>query len=114
MKRYLTAMLFCLPFTCLAEQPPPPLEPLPTDAAPPQPTGTNEAQELEPEVTIIKRGKDVIQEYRLNGQLYMIKIVPEIGLPYYLVDRDGDGELESRYNKLEPDILVPSWMIYRW
>ena len=50
----------------------------------------------------------------MNGQLYMIKVVPQVGFPYYLVDRDGDGELESRYNKLEPDILVPSWMIYRW
>ena len=114
MKRYLTALLLSLPLTCMSEQPPPPLEPLPADEAPPVPSGTNEAGELEPEVTIIKRGTDVIQEYRMNGQLYMIKIVPQIGLPYYLVDRDGDGQLESRYNKLEPDILVPSWMIYRW
>ena len=114
MKRYLFALLLTLPLTCMAEQPPPPLEPLPADDAPPIPSGTGEAEELEPEVTIIKRGTDVIQEYRMNGQLYMIKVVPQVGFPYYLIDRDGDGELESRYNKLEPDILVPSWMIYRW
>lgn len=114
MKRYLFALLLVLPLACGAEQPPPPLEPLPEGDAPPIPSGTQEAEELEPEVTIIKRGKDVVQEYRMNGQLYMIKIVPQVGLPYYLVDRDGDGQLESRYNRLEPDILVPSWMIYRW
>ena len=44
----------------------------------------------------------------------MVKIVPRVGFPYYLVDRDGDGRLESRYNKLEPEIVVPTWMIYRW
>jgi hypothetical protein len=114
MKRYLTALLLSLPLACLAELPPPPVAPQPAEAVPPSPSGTAEAQELEPEVTIIKRGTDVIQEYRLNGQLYMVKIVPQFGFPYYLVDRDGDGQLESRYNRLEPDILVPSWMIYRW
>ena len=114
MRHYLTALLLSLPFACLAEVPPPPIAPLPADEAPPVPSGTGEADELEPQVTIIKRGRDVIQEYRLNGQLYMVKIVPQYGYPYYLVDRDGDGQLESRYNRLEPDILVPSWMIYRW
>ena len=114
MKRYLTALLLCLPLVCLAELPPPPVAPMPAEATPPPPSGTTEAEDLEPEVTIIKRGRDVIQEYRLNGQLYMVKIVPQFGFPYYLVDRDGDGQLESRYNRLEPDILVPSWMIYRW
>ena len=114
MRRYLTALLLSLPLTCLAELPPPPIEPLQADESPPVPSGTGVAEELEPEVTIIKRGPDVIQEYRLNGQLYMVKIVPQYGFPYYLVDRDGDGQLESRYNRLEPDILVPSWMIYRW
>ena len=113
MKRYLFVLLLAMPLACVGEQPPP-LEPLPDDESLPIPSGTDEAEELEPDITIIKRGTDVIQEYRMNGQLYMIKVVPQVGFPYYLVDRDGDGELESRYNRLEPDILVPSWMIYRW
>ncbi|MEN8106704.1 MAG: DUF2782 domain-containing protein [Pseudomonadota bacterium] len=111
--RILLALLLTVPLTGLAEQPPE-LQPLPDAPLPPPPTPTGEEEELEPEVTIIKRGKDVIHEYRINGQLYMVKIVPGYGFPYYLIDRDGDGQLESRYNKLEPDILVPSWMIYRW
>jgi hypothetical protein len=44
----------------------------------------------------------------------MVKIEPRNGPPYYLIDKDGDGSLESRYNKLEPALLVPSWMIFRW
>jgi len=80
----------------------------------PAPTGTDTAEELEPEVSIIKRTDETIHEYRVNGELYMVKIEPRTGPPYYLIDKDGDGSLESRYNKLEPALLVPSWMIFRW
>jgi len=71
-------------------------------------------QAMEPKVTIHEDDRGVIEEYRLNGALYMIKITPEIGKPYFLVDADGDGELESRRNELDPDVMIPSWMIFRW
>ena len=71
-------------------------------------------EEMEPEVRIIKKDSATIEEYRMNGELYMVKITPGIGLPYYLIDADGDGKLESRYNKLDPGIMVPQWMIHRW
>jgi hypothetical protein len=90
---------------------PPALEPL----APPALPQTGPAgEEMEPEVKIIKRDNATIEEYRMNGVLYMVKIVPGIGLPYYLIDGDGDGYLESRHDNLEPGIMVPQWMIYRW
>ncbi len=64
---------------------------------------------------IIKGDKDeVISEFRINGQLYMIRITPKKGLPYYLVDGDGDGNLETRWNDLAPDLLIPSWVLLRW
>ncbi|MDH3526649.1 MAG: DUF2782 domain-containing protein [Gammaproteobacteria bacterium] len=106
----LLALMLCIPLALPAADPV--LEPLPDTSAPP--TGLSEADELEPEVTIIKRDKETIHEYRVNGQLYMVKIEPRNGPPYYLIDKDGDGSLESRYNKLEPALLVPSWMIFRW
>ena len=63
----------------------------------------------------IKEGKDeVISEFRINGQLYMIRITPKKGKPYYLVDSDGDGNLETRWNELAPDILIPAWVLLRW
>ena len=110
MKIMLLALMLCIPLALPAADPV--LEPLPDTSAPP--TGLSEADELEPEVTIIKRDKETIHEYRVNGQLYMVKIEPRNGPPYYLIDKDGDGSLESRYNKLEPALLVPSWMIFRW
>lgn len=110
-------MLLCLavraeyPQEPVPDAPPPP--PLP-DASPPPPSGLSEEEELQPEVKITKRGEDIIYEYRINNQLYMVKIVPRLGYPYYLVDQDGDGSLESRYSNLEPNLLVPRWIIYRW
>jgi len=93
--------------------PPPPPMPQP-DAVPPPPSGVGEEEELQPEVKITKRGEDIIYEYRVNNQLYMVKIVPRIGYPYYLVDQDGDGSLETRYSNLEPNLIVPRWILYRW
>ena len=69
---------------------------------------------LEPTVTIIQGDQDTFQEFRLNGQLYMIKIVPRHGPPYFLVDTDGDGSLEARRSGLDPDFLIPQWTLFRW
>lgn len=78
---------------------------------PPVPSGTDE---MEPEVTIKRRGEERVEEYRVNGQLYMVKITPAKGLPYYLMDTDGDGSLDSRRGDLDPMLLVPHWTIFRW
>ncbi len=65
-------------------------------------------------VVIQNRNRKVINEYRINGKLYMIRITPEKGTPYYLVDADGDGNLETRTNELAPSFLIPSWVIFSW
>lgn len=70
---------------------------------------------FEPEVTITQRGDDTVEEFRAHGQLYMIKVKPKRGAPYYLVDMDGDGTLESRRGDLgESDVVVPQWILFRW
>lgn len=88
----------------LAEPQPPP--PIPADAVP--------DEELEPEVTIIQRGEVTIQEYRVNGRLYAVQIIPKAGRPYYLVDTDGDGDLESKRFELDSGLLIPGWVIMSW
>ncbi len=72
--------------------------------------------ELSPsgQVTIKGDKDEVISEFRINGKLYMIRITPNKGVPYYLVDADGDGDLETRWNELAPDLLIPSWVLLRW
>ncbi len=73
-----------------------------------------EAAIEEPEVTIIQREHDTIEEYRIQGRLYMIRVVPRRGVPYYLVDTDGDGHLETRRNEMTEDLLIPNWTLFRW
>lgn len=71
-------------------------------------------QESSGEVKIKGRTDEVISEFRINGQLYMIRITPNKGVPYYLVDSDGDGKLETRWNELAPELLIPAWVLHRW
>ena len=70
--------------------------------------------ELEPEVTITQHEDEMIEEYRINNQLYMIKVVPKKGYAYYLVDTNGDGRLDTRKNDLVGDVLIPQWTLLRW
>ncbi|MCX8086047.1 MAG: DUF2782 domain-containing protein [Rhodocyclaceae bacterium] len=93
----------------VSAQTPPKLEPLPEP--PPPPPGFIDAPE-EPQVTIRKRGEDRVEEYRLNGKLYMIKVTPAHGTPYYLVDPKGDGGFvrEDLHTGDKP-LSVPLWVI---
>ena len=68
----------------------------------------------EPQITIIESENKTIEEYRINGQLYMIKVTPSKGPPYYIVDTDGDGILESRRNDILPEMMTPQWTLFRW
>lgn len=43
-----------------------------------------------PEVSVHRRGDNSVQEYRRNGQLYMVVITPDGGVPAtYMVDPQG-------------------------
>lgn len=82
--------------------------------APPPPPPVQSGEVLEPDVTIIQREDATHHEYRVNGQLYMVKVVPQVGPAYYLVDRDGDGSLESRTQTIHEGFQVPQWVIKTW
>ncbi|MBI2800778.1 MAG: DUF2782 domain-containing protein [Gammaproteobacteria bacterium] len=84
------------------------------EAAPASPPSIEDGQSLEPDVTIVQRKDATIEEYRMNGRLYMIKVVPIVGKPYYLMDRDGDGLMESKISDLYKDPIVPQWVILSW
>lgn len=71
------------------------------------PPDENAADDIE-----IVAGKDqTIFEYRNNGYLLMIKIVPKHGRPYYMIPADGSPHYKSLdYSKN----LYPSWIIVQW
>jgi len=64
------------------------------------------------DVTIRQEGDKTIQEYRVNGFLYAIKVVPKHGKPYFLVRADGSDGNFIRSD--QPDKLIPQWEIFSW
>ena len=94
----------------LAQTRPPNLQPVPEP--PPPPKGYELDSSLEPQVTIVKRGQDTVEEYRIGGRLYMMKVTPAGGgTPYYLMDHTGDGRFvreDSHGTGLRP----PMWIIH--
>ena len=64
-----------------------------------------------PDVTLIASEERMVYEYRQNGQLRMIKVVPKLGKPYYLVPYDrtrGFGDLE------QAKTLVAEWVLWEF
>jgi hypothetical protein len=131
MKRILLPVLICamFPLGANAQEPAPAPEPavapepapeeaageLAPEPAPPElPSRLEDGQPIEPEVTIVRKGDAVVEEYRANGRMFMVKITPKVGKPYYLLDKDGDGNMESRMSDLYEDFAVPQWVIFSW
>lgn len=74
----------------------------------------NEAGESEEsQVTITKQTEQTIEEYRVGGRLYMIKITPKHGKPYYLVDDRGDGKF-ARQEGLDTGFRPPRWVLHQF
>lgn len=82
-------------------------------AQPKLPPQVQSGQVLEPEVTIRETDKGTVHKYSVNGQVYMVKVVPEAGPPYYFIDSDGDGQLDAKVNDIH-NISVPQWVLFSW
>lgn len=57
---------------------------------------------------------DVIEEYRVAGQMRMVKVTPTRGAAYYLMDENGDGRLDKSRGAGEKDISPVYWKLYGW
>jgi hypothetical protein len=92
-----------------------PLEELPPPPALP-PVSPGDAQNLgeEPQVTVRKEGPNTIEEYRLHGKLYMMKVTPAHGRAYVLMDNKGDGTFTRQDNPLDQGIRVPQWVLWEF
>jgi hypothetical protein len=94
------------------ERPPPiPVEDVQEMPIPPK----VQDEQFEPTVTIREEEDRLIEEYRMNGQVYMVKITPRVGLPYYYIDTDGDGRLELDVDQQALNPVQPVyWKIKEW
>lgn len=87
------------------------VEPLPEALPPP---GVIEANPNdEPEITIVKKGETTVEEYRMHGELYMQKITPSTGKPYYLMKQDQEGGW-SKFDGPAAPLVIPKWVIFRF
>ena len=68
---------------------------------------------VDPEVTIIETDTEVIYEYRVRGRLYMVKVEPIVGPPFFLLDTNGDGILDVQEQR-PPELAVPQWLLFSW
>ena len=78
------------------------------------PAPLESGQTIEPEVYVIHTEKELIEEYRVNGHLYMIKVTPKVGKPYYLIDENGDGQMEGKISDIYNTPRVPQWVLFTW
>jgi hypothetical protein len=117
-KRIGLLLLACVlaPVLANAQEPTVAKKPSPADLQPlediPPPAISNDENPDEPQITIIKKQGETIEEYRINGQLYMMKVTPEHGVPYYLQKEDQEGGwLNVGPN---PPLIIPKWTIFRF
>lgn len=116
---FLCAICFTLSVSAQSTQEPsdrPPLPELPDLAPHKEPElpdiGTDSSPE--PEVTIRKGKEETVEEYRVNGQLYMIKVIPRIGKPFYLLNKRSPVGEPHRGDLEGYGVNVPMWELYRF
>jgi hypothetical protein len=82
--------------------------PMPPTAPPPA------AEDNAPTVTIRSGANgDRVEEYRQGGKVFMVKITPLRGKPYYLYDDDRNGRLD-RSDADRVSVSPVYWTIYEW
>jgi hypothetical protein len=55
---------------------------------------------------------DIVEEYRLAGRLYEVRVRPRVGVPYTLLDTNGDGRLNRRHD--DGPVAPVFYTIYEW
>jgi hypothetical protein len=109
---YWRVLILLIPIFCVAEEPTEARIPIPDPPEMPMPVEDDE--EMEPDITIIRQQNKTIQEFRKNGVLYMVKIIPDIGPAYYLLDQDGDGQMDVHRSDLDRQLPINQWKLLEW
>ncbi len=105
----LAALLCCAAGFAAAQTAPAPAapstQPLP-ELSPGAPASADE-----PVITIRRQEGSELKEYRVRGQLMAVKVTPQIGKPYWLINRNGELQ---RHDGPSPNLTVPSWLVLEW
>jgi hypothetical protein len=82
-------------------------------AAPAAPQSRAAGDPTEPEINITEGAEGLVYEYRVRGRLYMVKVQPQVGPPYFLLDTNGDGILDVQSDS-PMNAAVQQWVLYSW
>ncbi len=104
-------LLAAMPAFAQSEPRPRPPGTQPLEEVPPPPPMITTQPEPQPEITTRTEGEETIQEYRVNGKLYMQRVTPKHGKPYILMDLKGDGTFTKQDNPVDENIRVPQWVL---
>ena len=109
MYRYLVLILLMYPMASMAD------EDTAVPEVPEMPMPVEDGEPMEADITITREGEKTLYEYRVNGKLYKIKVVPTVGPAYYFLDVDGDGEMEEvSESDLVKGLKVNQWTLFSW
>jgi hypothetical protein len=78
----------------------------------PLPPKITTPDEIAPAVTIRTEGDNTVEEYRRDGAIYMVRVVPKTGIAYTYLDTDGDGRLEG--DPKEGPMQPVYYTVYEW
>jgi hypothetical protein len=88
--------------------------PMPVPDPPDIPAPVASGEPMDPDVTIIRKGQESVEEFRVGNRLVRIRVTPIIGPPYYLMDTDGDGNMDVRRSDNERDLRINQWVLFSW
>jgi len=69
--------------------------------------------EDEPQVTIIRKDEETVEEVRVGGALRYVRVTPRHGRPYYLIP-NSNGQSFTRQDSLGGGLSVPMWLLFSW
>ncbi|BEV09031.1 DUF2782 domain-containing protein [Methylophilus glucosoxydans] len=79
----------------------------------PSPPKVIEGQPIDqPTISKRKDGDNEVEEYSLNGEVYMVKVTPPSGKSYYLHREDRNGEWV--HDGPSRPVSVPKWILFRF
>jgi hypothetical protein len=84
---------------------------LPLEEVPPPPAIVDKDAALEPDVKVRMEGDQKIEEYRVKGKLFMMRVTPKNGPAYVLMDHSGDGTFMKQDHTIDGGVRVPQWVL---
>lgn len=87
----------------------------PAEAPIPEKIPAPDAEQLAPTVSIRTGDNgDLIEEYRQDGHVTMVRIKPKNGPTYMLMDSNGDGRLDKVDGQSNGGVSPVYWTLYEW